>query len=138
MPDNAADTLQIAAAGLRAQSSRMRIIAENLANASSTGQTPGAQPYQRQIPMFEAELDRATGARIVRMTGAKPDDSDFRLVFEPGHPAANGEGYVRYPNVSSLVEMMDMREAQRSYEANLNMVESARRMMERTLDLLRR
>lgn len=138
MPDNAADTMQIAAAGLRAQSSRMRIIAENLANASSTAQNPNEAPYQRQIPVFEAELDRATGAQLVRMTGASLDDSQFRLVFEPGHPAANPEGYVRYPNVSSLVEMMDMREAQRSYEANLNMIEGARRMMERTLDLLRR
>ena len=136
--DNNADTLQIAAAGLRAQSSRMRIIAENLANASSTGRTPDEDPYRRQIPVFQAELDRATGARLVRMTEAKPDESEFKLTFEPGHPAADGEGYVRYPNVSSLVEMMDMREAQRSYEANMNMIEGSRRMMERTLDLLRR
>lgn len=138
MSNNASDTLQIAAAGLRAQSARMRIIAENLANASSTGRTPDEAPYQRQMPVFRAELDRVTGAQLVRMSEVRPDESEFRLVYEPGHPAANGEGYVRYPNVSSLIELMDMREAQRSYEANMNMVEGTRRMMERTLDLLRR
>ena len=130
--------MQISAAGLRAQAARMRIIAENLANANSTGQTPDALPYVRQIPMFEAELDRTTGAELVRMTQVRPDEKDFRLVYEPGHPAANEEGYVRYPNVSSLVELMDMRDAQRSYEANMTMIEGARRMLERTLDLLRR
>ena len=136
--DNASETLQIAAAGLRAQSARMRIIAENVANAESTGQMPGADPYQRQIPVFEAELDREISARVVRMNDVRLDDSDFRMVYEPGHPAADGEGYVKYPNVSSLIELMDMRDAQRSYEANLTMVEGTRRMLERTLDLLRR
>jgi flagellar basal-body rod protein FlgC len=136
--DKASETLQIAAAGLRAQSARMRIIAENVANAESTGQTPGADPYQRQIPVFEAELNREVNARMVRMTDVQMDQSDFRLVYEPGHPAADGEGYVKYPNVSSLIELMDMRDAQRSYEANLTMVEGTRRMLERTLDLLRR
>jgi flagellar basal-body rod protein FlgC len=136
--DKASETLQIAAAGLRAQSARMRIIAENVANAESTGQTPGADPYQRQIPVFEAELNREVNARMVRMSDVQMDQSDFRLVYEPGHPAADGEGYVKYPNVSSLIELMDMRDAQRSYEANLTMVEGTRRMLERTLDLLRR
>ncbi|WP_420433259.1 flagellar basal body rod protein FlgC [Hyphobacterium sp.] len=132
------DALSVAAAGLRAQSARMRIIAENLANAESTAQTPGGEPYRRQLPVFEAELDRATGLETVRMARATQDMSDFRIVHEPGHPAADADGYVLYPNVNSLIEMMDMREAQRSYEANLNMVESSRRMMERALDLLRR
>jgi len=136
--DKASETLQIAAAGLRAQASRMRIIAENVANADSTGRTPEENPYQRQIPIFDAELNREIGARMVRMNDVRLDDSDFRTVYEPGHPAADGEGYVRYPNVSSLIEMMDMRDAQRSYEANLTMVEGTRRMLERTLDLLRR
>ena len=136
--DKASETLQIAAAGLRAQSARMRIIAENVANAESTGQTPGADPYQRQIPVFESQLNREINARVVRMNDVRLDDSDFRLVYEPGHPAADGEGYVKYPNVSSLIELMDMRDAQRSYEANLTMVEGTRRMLERTLDLLRR
>ena len=136
--DKASETLQIAAAGLRAQSARMRIIAENVANAESTGQTPGADPYQRQIPVFESELDREVNARMVRMSDVKTDQSDFRLIYEPGHPAANEQGYVKYPNVSSLIELMDMRDAQRSYEANLTTVEGTRRMLERTLDLLRR
>ena len=136
--DKASETLQIAAAGLRAQSARMRVIAENLANASSTGRTPEEDPYRRQIPVFDAELDRATGGELVRMTDVQPDRSDFKQVYEPGHPAADGDGYVRYPNVTFMVELMDMREAQRSYEANMNMIEGSRRMMERTLDLLRR
>lgn len=136
--DKTTETMQIAAAGLRAQSARMRIIAENLANASSTGRTPEEDPYRRQIPVFEAELDRMTGLELVRMGDAVPDSAEFRLVHEPGHPSANADGYVRYPNVSSLVELMDMKEAQRSYEANMNMIENSRRMMERTLDLLRR
>ena len=136
--DKTSETLQIAAAGLRAQSARMRVIAENVANADSTGQTPGADPYQRQIPVFDAQLDREIGARMVRMSDVRTDQSDFKLVYEPGHPAANDEGYVKYPNVSSLIELMDMRDAQRSYEANLTMVEGTRRMLERTLDLLRR
>jgi flagellar basal-body rod protein FlgC len=138
MTDNTQNTLQIAASGLRAQSARMRIIAENLANAESTARTPEEDPYRRRVPVFRAELDRATGANMVRMGDARFDDSEFRLSYEPGHPAADAEGYVRYPNVSSLIELMDMREAQRSYEANMNMIEGARRMMERTLDLLRR
>ncbi len=136
--DKASETLQIAAAGLRAQASRMRIIAENVANAESTGRTPEDNPYQRQIPVFDAEMNRELGARMVRMSDVRLDDSEFRMAYEPGHPAADAEGYVRYPNVSSLIELMDMRDAQRSYEANLTMVEGTRRMLERTLDLLRR
>lgn len=136
--DKASETLQIAAAGLRAQASRMRIIAENVANAESTGRTPDEDPYQRQIPVFDAEMNRELGARMVRMNDVRLDDREFRSVYEPGHPAADAEGYVRYPNVSSLIELMDMRDAQRSYEANLTMVEGTRRMLERTLDLLRR
>ncbi|XBQ15326.1 MAG: flagellar basal body rod protein FlgC [Oceanicaulis sp.] len=136
--DKASETLQIAAAGLRAQASRMRVIAENVANADSTARTPDGDPYRRQIPVFDAVMDRELGARVVRMDDVRADQSDFRLVYEPGHPAADGEGYVKYPNVSSLIELMDMRDAQRSYEANLTMVEGTRRMLERTLDLLRR
>lgn len=130
--------LQVAAAGLRAQSSRMRVIAENLANADSTGQTPGEAPYRRRVPTFDAEVDRATGALLVQMEDIRPDMSEFGVRFEPGHPAADAEGYVRTPNVDSLIELMDLREAQRSFEANLNVVESSRAMMMRTIDLLRR
>ena len=132
------DTMMISASGLRAQSARMRIISENIANANSTAREPGGEPYRRQIPVFEAELNDMTGQMHVRMTDAIDDQSDFKLEYDPGHPAANGEGYVMTTNVSTLVEMMDMREAMRSYEANLNMIENSRRMQERTLDLLRR
>ncbi|MAK63207.1 MAG: flagellar basal body rod protein FlgC [Maricaulis sp.] len=130
--------MSISAAGLRAQAARMRIISENIANAESTAREPGGDPYRRQIPVFEAELDRVTGLNMVRMTDVAPDESEFTLEYDPGHPAANGEGYVSTSNVQMLVEMMDMREAMRTYEANLNMIENSRRMQQSTLDLLRR
>ncbi|OLF74163.1 flagellar basal-body rod protein FlgC [Maricaulis sp. W15] len=130
--------MQISAFGMRAQAARMRIISENIANADSTAREPGGDPYRRQVPVFEAELDRATGLNAVRMTDVAHDQSEFTLEYDPGHPAANAEGYVQYSNVQTLVEMMDMREAMRTYEANLNMIENARRMQERALDLLRR
>ncbi|MAC90446.1 MAG: flagellar basal-body rod protein FlgC [Maricaulis maris] len=130
--------MQISAFGMRAQAARMRIISENIANADSTAREAGGDPYRRQVPVFEAELDRATGLNAVRMTDVAHDQSEFTLEYDPGHPAANAEGYVQYSNVQTLVEMMDMREAMRSYEANLNMIENARRMQERALDLLRR
>ncbi|MCG8442289.1 MAG: flagellar basal body rod protein FlgC [Caulobacterales bacterium] len=132
------DVMLIAAAGMRAQSSRMRVIAENVANAASTAQEAGGDPYRRQVPVFAAELDRARGLEVVRMKKVTPDLSDFTLKYEPGHPAANAEGYVAYPNVSTLVELMDMRSAQRAYEANISMMESSRTMMTRALDVLRR
>lgn len=130
--------LSIAATGLHAQSARMRVIAENVANAGSTARAPGGDPYRRQVPVFEAELDRDLGARTVRMTKTAPDAGDFDIRYEPGHPAADAEGYVKYPNVNPLIEMMDLRAAQRAYEANLNVIETGRTMMSRTLDLLRR
>lgn len=129
--------MDVAAAGLRAQSARMRVIAENVANASSTGRTPGEDPYRRQVPVFDAEFDRALNAEIVRMDDVALDRSAFPVRYEPGHPAANEEGYVAYPNVSALIELMDMRAAQRAYEANLNMIEQARAMSSRALELLR-
>ena len=130
--------MQIAAAGIRAQSERMRVIAENIANANSTAQSPKEDPYRRQIATFENALDDELGAEIVRMTGTIRDTAEFRQQYNPGHPAANAEGYVKLPNVNPIVEMMDMREAQRSFEANLNVIDSARAMLARTLDLLRR
>jgi flagellar basal-body rod protein FlgC len=130
--------LSIAASGLRAQSARLRIIAENVANADSTATTPGGDPYRRRIPVFQAELDRVTGVPQVDMTRTAPDMSDFDIRYEPGHPAADGLGYVKYSNVNALIELMDMRAAQRAYEANLNMIENSRAMLSRTLDLLRR
>ena len=131
------DALSVAAAGLRAQSARMRIIAENLANAESTGETPQDLPYRRRVVTFANELDRALGGETVRIGDIREDASEFERRYEPTHPSADPEGYVLYPNVNSLVEMMDMRQAQRSYEANLNVIESARSMISRTLDLLR-
>jgi flagellar basal-body rod protein FlgC len=131
------DSIKAAASGLRAQSGRMRVIAENIANSNSTGQTPGADPYQRQIPVFKTELDRASGVTTVSMDRVMVDKSDFGLRFQPGHPAADENGMVKMPNVTTLVESMDMREAQRSYEANLNIISSTRRMVMRTLDILR-
>ena len=130
-------SLRIAATGLHAQNARMRIIAENLANADSTGKTPEEDPYRRRIPTFKAVMDSDVGGHIVEIGKIKLDSSDFVSRFEPGHPAADDRGYVRYPNVNSLIETMDMREAQRTYEANLNVVTVTRSMLGRTLDILR-
>ena len=130
-------SMAIAASGLRAQSGRMRVISENIANAESTAQRPGANPYRRKIPTFRTEVDRALQASVLGMGKVHQDPSDFRIKYEPGHPAADPNGYVKYPNVNSLVEMTDMREAQRSYEANLNVIGATRRMIQRTIDLLR-
>jgi flagellar basal-body rod protein FlgC len=131
-------SMLVAAAGMRAQAERWRIIAENLANASSTGTKPGEDPYRRKIPVFKAELDRATGVETVRMSRVAQDMTDFREQYMPGHPAADSRGYVKMPNVNSLVEMMDMREAQRTYEANLSVIDNTRSMLARTVDLLKR
>ena len=133
-PRNSA--MAVASSALRAQQSRMRIIAENIANAESTARTAGGTPYRRQIPVFEARnVDGATGVALAQV---KPDQSDFRMDYDPSHPAANADGYVMRPNVDTLVEAMDMREAQRAYEANLNVIETARSMESRTLDILKR
>jgi len=130
-------SLKIAATGLHAQSARMRVIAENLANADSAGRTPEEDPYRRKIPTFHAVMDRELGATKVQIGRISLDRSDFESRYEPGHPAADETGYVRYPNVSSLIETMDMRQAQRSYEANLNVVTVTRQMLGSTLDILR-
>ena len=130
-------SMKIAAAGLKAQSGRMRIIAENLANSNSTGKTPGDQPYRRKIPTFTQEMNREIGLKTVSMGRIKLDRSEFGQRFEPGHPAADAKGYVKIPNVNALIESMDMREAQRSYEANLNVIGATRRMLARTLEILR-
>jgi flagellar basal-body rod protein FlgC len=130
-------SMAIAASGLRTQAGRMRVIAENIANADSTAKSPGADPYRRKIATFRAEVDRALDANVVGLGRVRTDASDFRTKYEPGHPSADANGYVKYPNVNSLVEMTDMREAQRSYEANLNVIGATRRMIQRTLDLLK-
>ena len=130
-------SLAIAASGLRAQAGRMRIISENIANADSTPSSPGGQPYRRKIPTFQSEVDRALDVKLVELGKTRNDNSEFRLKYEPGHPAADKNGNVRYPNVNPLLEMTDMREAQRSYEANINVISAARRMLQRTIDILK-
>lgn len=134
--DNLSTAIEIAAAGMRAQSGRIRIVAENVANASSTAEGPGLDPYRRQVPVFSSHLDRRLGARLVEIDRVALDPSAFTLKFDPSHPAANDEGYVELPNVNPLVEMMDLREAQRSYEANLGALDSARSMAAATLRIL--
>jgi len=130
-------SLGVAATGLHAQSARMRVISENIANADSAAKTADGEPFRRRIPTFEAVQDRATGAYNVQMGRMALDYSAFESRYEPGHPAADDAGYVRYPNIDPLIEMADMREAQRTYEANLNVVSSTRAMYGQTLDILR-
>jgi len=131
-------SIAIASSGLRAQAGRMRVISENIANADSTASTAGGDPYRRKVPTFSSALDRSLDARVVSLGKIRSDTStSFRVKHEPGNPAADADGNVRYPNVNSLVEMTDMREAQRSYEANLNIISATRRMIQRTLDILK-
>lgn len=134
--DDINNAMQIAAAGLRAQSARIRVTSENIANANSTATAADLDPYRRQVPVFSTYLDKATGAHMVELSGVSLDPSQFELRFEPNHPAANGEGYIALPNVNPLVEMMDLREAQRSYEANLGALDTMRSMASSTLRIL--
>src|SRR5438132_424857 len=129
--------MSVAASALRAQQARMRVIAENLANANSTSATAGGDPYRRQVPVFQAEA-LGDGAQGVRMAKVIPDQTPFKSEYDPGNPSADAKGYVKAPNVDPLIEALDMREAQRAYEANLNVIETARSMESRTLDLLRK
>jgi flagellar basal-body rod protein FlgC len=130
-------TISVAASGLKAQSGRMRVIAENIANADSTADRPGAEPYRRKIASFTRRFDQELEANVVDLGRVRRDAAPFRTRMEPGHPAADERGEVKLPNVNSLVESMDMREAQRSYEANLNLITATRRMLTRTLEILR-
>jgi flagellar basal-body rod protein FlgC len=113
------------------------VISENIANADSTAERAGAEPFRRKVPTFRSEVDRALDARVIAMGRVRTDPSEFRLKYEPGHPAADANGHVKYPNVNPLVEMTDMREAQRSYEANINVIGATRRMIQRTLEILK-
>ncbi|GJE25907.1 flagellar basal body rod protein FlgC [Methylobacterium organophilum] len=130
-------TLAIAASGLKAQSGRMRVIAENIANADSVSPNAGGEPYRRKIPTFSQHFDRELGANVLETGRVRRDQSPFRTKYDPNNPSADARGEVRLPNVNALVENMDMREAQRSYEANLNMVTATRRMISRTLEILK-
>ena len=129
--------MTMASKGMQAQGVRMRVISENMANAETTSKTAGGNPYQRQLVTFKNELNRADDVREVSVDKIIKDKSDFLMKYDPSHPSADARGYVKMPNVNSLVEMMDMREAQRSYEANLGVIEVARAMLMRTVDLLR-
>ena len=131
-------SLYVAAAGMRAQSGRMRVIAENLANADSTSATANGEPYRRRVATLTTSFDRELGANLVEMSKPVTDNSEFRMQYDPGNPQADAQGYVKLPNVNALVEMMDMRDAQRSYEANLQIMDASRAMLSRTIDLLRR
>jgi flagellar basal-body rod protein FlgC len=131
------ESLMISAAGMRAQGQRLRVVAENLANADSVSEVPGGDPYRRKTISFKNQLDRELGLETVQVQKVGEDPSDFRMKYDPGNPAADAKGYVKLPNVNSLIEMTDMREAQRSYEANLKAIEVARNMLQRTIDLIR-
>ena len=134
-PTDAAEA--IATSALRAQQQRMRVIAENIANADSTAKTPGGDPYRRQMPVFQTALV-AAGAKGVQMTRVGQDSTPFREEYQPGNPAADAKGYVKMPNVDPLIESLDMREAQRAYEANLSVIETARAIQTSTVDLLKK
>jgi flagellar basal-body rod protein FlgC len=140
MADDGGDFLRsmsIATSGLRAQAGRMRVISENIANADSTSSGAGGEPYRRKVPTFSSALDRTLDAKVVTLGKVKTDTTAFRVKYEPGNPSADATGNVKYPNVNPLIEMTDMRDAQRSYEANLNIISATRRMIQRTLDILK-
>lgn len=137
MMDPLKAAIHVAGSGLQAQSHRTRIVSENLANHDSTGSTPGANPYTRKVITFGSDLNNDFEANMVRVERIAPDPAPFPLRYDPGHPAANADGYVKHPNVSMLVEIADIREANRSYEANLQVVRQARAMIGMTIDLMR-
>ena len=129
--------LAISASGMDAQTARLRVIAENLANQDTTGSTPGAEPYRRKVVTFENRMDQALGADTIRVKRISRDQASFPQRFDPSHPAADAQGYVKTSNVNTFVEVMDMREAQRTYSANLNVLETTRTMLSRTIELLK-
>ncbi len=129
--------MQVATSGMIAQNIRVRVISQNIANAESLATSPGGKPYQRQTVSFKTVMDRASGVEVVEVGKIGVDRTEFGRRFDPGHPAADANGYVQLPNVKPLIEMVDLRQAQRSYEANLRVVDVARTMVARTLDLLR-
>ena len=135
--DDIIKTMRISGAGMQIQGARLRVISENIANANSLATDPGGTPYRRKVITFKNELDRSLGLDTVRVDKIRPDRSDFGKRFDPNHPAADADGYVLTPNVNRLIEMTDMREAQRSYEANLNVIKSSKAMLSSTIDMLR-
>ena len=137
MAGNLSVSADIAVSGMKAQAERLRVISENMANADSVGIRPGEDPYRRQVVTFKNYVDEATGAQLVKVDKVLPDRSPFQMKYMPDHPAANAEGYVAMPNVNPLVEMMDMKEAQRSYDDNMSMMQTARKMNSKIFDVLK-
>jgi len=135
--DDIIKTMRISSAGMRVQGERLRVISQNIANADALPQDTKGKPYRRQVVTFRNELDRSLGLKTVRVDKVRPDRSDFGKRYEPSHPAADPDGYVQTPNVNTLIEMTDMREAQRSYEANLNAIKTSKAMLNLTIDVLR-
>ena len=135
---NLLNAMEVSAAGMRVQGDRLRAVSQNIANADTAANTPNSDPYRRKTVLFKNELDRATGVEMVKTAKVIVDQSDdFRMKFMPDHPGADKNGYIRLPNINTMIEMMDMREAQRSYEANLGMIKIAKSMLGQTVDLLR-
>jgi flagellar basal-body rod protein FlgC len=130
-------SMAVAASGMRSQTDRMKVIAENIANANSTSPVKGGDPYRRKIATVTQNFDNELGATLVHPGKPITDKSDFKSQYDPGNPNADSQGYVKLPNVDSLVEIMDMRDAQRSYEADLQMMDTSKQMMARTVDLLK-
>jgi flagellar basal-body rod protein FlgC len=135
--DDIIKTMRISSAGMRVQGERLRVISQNIANADALPQDPKGKPYRRQVVTFRNELDKSLGLKTVRVDKVRPDKSEFGKRYEPSHPAADPDGYVQTPNVNTLIEMTDMREAQRSYEANLNAIKASKAMLNLTIDVLR-
>ncbi len=133
---NIMDALQISSAGMKVQGDRLRVISQNIANADTAANTPNSTPYQRKTVIFKNELDRATGVEKVQVDRIVEDQGEFKLKYQPSHPGADENGYIRVPNINTLIESMDMREAQRSYEANLGMIQISKGMLGKTIDLL--
>ena len=130
-------TMRISAAGMKVQGTRLRVISENVANADSLPQAPGQEPYRRKLITFKNQLDRNLGVNIIHVDKIEPQAGDLSKRFEPNHPAADPDGYVLIPNVNTLLEMTDMREAQRSYEANLGVIKASKKMLNETIDILK-
>ncbi|MEQ8813781.1 MAG: flagellar basal body rod protein FlgC [Thalassobaculum sp.] len=131
------NSIKISASGMRAQGTRLRVLAENVANAESVGSKAGDDPYRRKTITFDNVLDRGMNADLVKVSKIGRDQSNFNLVYEPTHPMADDDGYVKMPNVNSLIELTDLREAERSYEANMSVIESSKSLIQRTIDLIR-
>jgi flagellar basal-body rod protein FlgC len=129
--------LNVSATGMDAQTTRLRVIAENIANQDTTGSTPGADAYRRKTITFESAVDKAAGVDTVQVKNVGVDNSDLPLRYDPANPAANPQGYVKLPNVNTFIEVMDMREAERSYSANLSVMQATRSMLNKTIDLLK-